>query len=370
MQPLSRRALFASVAAPAFAQKVDAPWTMSYFHDEDKTSLRLLDLAFSTRRIGVGIGLLAERDGDARHVTVRTEDSGATWKVDKLKPRARSIFFQDETGWIAAADGLWKSIDTGRNWQRLYKDENLLRVRFATPETGYAVGAEKTAIQTRDGGKTWAPIAALAEHKTEAQRTIYSWIDCPTAGTCFIAGFHAPRRMQRRMEMPDWMNPAEASARRQLPSLTLTLQTADSGATWKASTASLFGRLTRLRLRADGIGLNLIEFEDLFDFPSEVYRVDMRTGDSPRLFREAERAISDIWLLPDGRFLLAGIASPGKMRRTPVPAAVKMIAGTGPGDWQELKVDYKAEARRVGLALQPQGALFAFSDTGQILRWG
>jgi hypothetical protein len=371
MGPLSRRSLLAAalpLRARAAAQ--DPPWKIVYFHDEDKSSLTILDLAFSTRRSGMATGILRGRGGDANFAAVRTEDGGETWKTEKLKPQARSVFFLDEVGWIAAADGLWKSSDTGRNWQRVLKNDKLLRVRFASPDTGYAVGVEKTALQTRDGGKTWAPVAAVAEHKTESERSIYTWIECPAPNVCFIAGAHVPRRRRGAFEMPDWMNPAEASTRRQLPSLTLLLQTSDAGANWRASTASLFGRVTRFRLNREGTGLNLVEFEDLFDYPSEVYRVDLRSSESPRIYREAERAISDVWLLPDGRFLLAGAAAPGRLRRTPIPSAVKMIVGTGPGAWTELKVDYKAEARRVGLAQQPSGALFAFTDTGQILRWG
>jgi len=68
------------------------------------------------------------------------------------------------------------------------------------------------------------------------------------------------------------MEPERAARRRQLPNLTILLQTRDAGKTWRKSEASVFGQVTRISLAPQGIGLGLVEYKDEFDFPSEVYR--------------------------------------------------------------------------------------------------
>ncbi len=50
-----------------------------------------------------------------------------------------------------------------------------------------------------------------------------------------------------RGSTPAWMDPERASKRKQVPTLTLLMQTNDGGATWESSTVPLFGLVTSLR---------------------------------------------------------------------------------------------------------------------------
>jgi len=152
------------------------------------------------------------------------------------------------------------------------------------------------------------------------------------------------------------------------PSLSLVLQTIDGGKVWKPTSSSIFGHISRFSINDRGVGLGLIEFDDSFDYASEVYLINLVTGKTDRIFREAERAITDVFVRKDGSFLLAGVESPGRLRTSPLPSKVHILEGNILGKWTEMEVDYRATARRVRLSESPAGEMFACTDTGMILR--
>jgi hypothetical protein len=163
------------------------------------------------------------------------------------------------------------------------------------------------------------------------------------------------------------MDPEEARRLRQWPSLALMLQTADGGKSWKTTVSSLMGRLTRFCYVSRGPALTLFEFDYTFEWPSEVYRINVGDTGSTRAFREADRAITDIALLPSGVAYLAGFEPPGTMRQLPIPGKVRIIRSADLKQWQDMEVDYRATARRVHLATRPEGPALAATDTGVIL---
>ena len=150
-----------------------------------------------------------------------------------------------------------------------------------------------------------------------------------------------PRRDQR---MPDWMDPEAALNRRDYPHLTYSLETLDGGKTWKSSTASLFGQITRLRFGAPGLALGLIEYNAGFRYPSEVYKVDTRSGKSQTqsLYRDRRFAVSDIWLTKDNVAYLAGTQVVGQVRNV-APGKVQVLRTSDFSVWTEMAVDYKAD---------------------------
>ena len=88
--------LIALLAWPALAER----WELQYFHDEDKSNLTIVDLAFPSERRGVAVGMIQD-DGRARNVALITADSGRTWTPVKLDEPPVSIFFLDESlGWM------------------------------------------------------------------------------------------------------------------------------------------------------------------------------------------------------------------------------------------------------------------------------
>jgi hypothetical protein len=163
------------------------------------------------------------------------------------------------------------------------------------------------------------------------------------------------------------MEPETAAQRRQVPTLTMLLETRDGGDKWVANTAPLFGTISTLRLQ-DKEGLTVFQFNESFEWPAEVYRIDLLTGVSTRVFREKNRRVTDALLFPGSRIVMAAVEPPGKLNSAPIPGKVKIITSSDFKTWKESDVDYKAEAGRVKLAGPDPDHLWAATDTGMILR--
>jgi hypothetical protein len=183
-----------------------------------------------------------------------------------------------------------------------------------------------------------------------------------------IVGNATPARREDagQLPLPAWIDPERAMQRRQVPTLMLLLQTATGGAQWKSSTAPLFGFVASLRL-AGNDGLAVFAYSDAFEWPSEVYRIDLGTGKSESVFRDKSRRVTDAALFPDRRAFLAAVELPGRLHTTPVPGKVKILSRTGSADWSEMNVDYKAVARSLVMAGPDGDHLWAATDTGMIL---
>jgi hypothetical protein len=348
--------------APAQDATAQGAWQSVYFYDEDETSLTLVDLAVLSSDRAIALGRLTS--GRVRTVLIETRDGGQKWTVRRISPEGLSLFFLNANdGWMTAANGLHRTTDGGASWKQIFKSKTLLRCHFLDRSHGFAAGLDKTATETRDGGVRWTPLSAAAELNIEAGRTAFTWIDFQgSAG--FITGFHKPRR--RPPQIPDWMDPESAESRRQLPSLSITLQTLDRGATWRASVASMFGQISRVRIGPPGRVASVIEFEPQFEWPSEVYEIDLATGKAERSFRERDRHATDAVFLPDGTLLLAAVVNPGRMHHLPVPGPVRFLQRES-GSWHETEADYRASATRVSFAAAPDGEPWAFTET-MILR--
>lgn len=380
MTTFARRQFLAACGALPLAaqQPVPAPastpptarrssWNQVFFHDTDDQQLSIFELAFYSNRAAMGIAALSDR-GRVKPVSLRTTDSGRSWALHPLKPAAFSLQFLDEAnGWIAADNGIYKSSDAGQNWRRVLRNSKVRHVRFADFQRGYAAGGECTVLETLNGGKNWKPIEAASSYKTNKDLTAYTWIEFASPTLGFIIGHYSPPPPYRMQELPAWMDPTQASRRRMTPSLSLVLQTIDGGKVWKPTSSSIFGHITRFSINDRGVGLGLVEFDDSFDYASEVYLINLVTGKTDRIFREAERAITDVFVRKDGTFLLAGVESLGRLRTSPLPSKVHILEGDISGIWSEMQIDYRATARRVRLSQSPAGEMFACTDTGMIL---
>jgi hypothetical protein len=180
-----------------------------------------------------------------------------------------------------------------------------------------------------------------------------------------ITGFNLPPR--RGSSQPLWMDPEAALRRAEWPHLMMELNTADGGKTWRSSTASAFGRVSRVRFGPNGLGLGLIEFSAYFGYPSEVHRINWVTGASERMYRDKNRIVTDIAIQPGGTCYLAGVEAVGRLRSA-LPGKVKiMSAGGDLSTWNDMEVDYRAEGHGAMLASAGEG-LWAATDTGMILK--
>ncbi len=359
---LAAAVLAATAAAPAAPQ-----WKLQYFYDVIDWQFVIADLAFPSARRGVAAGYRTN-GSKAKPFAVVTSDGGRTWSEVRLKERPLSLFFLNETiGWMVTERGLWQTYEAGRNWRKIFRHKRkMLRVWFADEKRGWAVGREKSIWETTDGGRHWKPLPVADAPKTTKEYTQYTWITFANPYHGAITGFSQPPR-RRRTRLPAWMDPERASREREWPTLTIVVQTADGGRTWRHSTLSMFGYISRLRLRPDGTGLLLVRFRRAFRWPSEVYRIDIADNKTDRVFRRRNRSITDLILTPNGRAYLAGYEPVGTLPDNPVPGRVVMLWSDDYRNWHEMDVDYRANARRVVLA-SAEGEVWAATDTGMILK--
>ena len=366
MPPL--RILLALLALAALPASPAERWRMQYFHDADDSQLVIADLQFPTPQRGMAVGYLLEH-GRRKPAGLVTTNGGQTWTAVQVpKPAVSAFFLNESLGWLITEDGtVWRTTEFGRDWVALKRLRGVLRVYFRDNVHGWAVGARKSIWETSDGGKEWRLLPAADQPKSTRDYTVYSCIAFANPTDGLIVGWSKPPRQSlRRYSVPDWLDPERRP--REWPSMILLLQTRDGGARWTVSESSIFGRVTRLRLSPDGRGLGVLEFLDAFDYPSEVVRLDLRTGKSTRAFRRRDRVVTDVALPATGPAYLATIEAAGSLARTPVPGKLKLYRSDNLSEWQEIEVDYRAVAGRAILAAPDAASVWVATDTGMILK--
>ncbi len=363
--------------APASAGK----WTRQYFYDELESELTIVDLAFPSARRGVAVGTIADREGERlRHIALVTSDGGAKWSPVALKEAPRSVFFLNENaGWLVTNDGFWFTEESGRSWTRIAdqikpnkKLENapsdglILRVYFLDEKRGYAVGLQKSAYETNDGGRTWSPIEEASKATSNPAYTTYTNIAFTDGKAGLIVGAYAPPRRNGEIAVPEWLDPEKTLKRIAVPRLTLALDTRDRGKTWTASTAPLIGSVGAVTMAGQS-GLLVFNYPDSFDWPSEVYRMYLDTGKTETIFRQKDALVTDAALFAGGRSFLAAVEPPGRLRSAPIPGRVRILVSDDFKTWLEMDVDYRAQARFLTIAGPDQDHVWAATDTGMIL---
>lgn len=392
---MRRWLLAAAILLPsALAQQPagQSRWTLQYFYDQDGKDLHITDLAFPSAKRGIAVGAIVDREGRKPQFTsLVTSDGGEHWSLTPLKEFPRSIFFLDESnGWLVTGESLWFTQEAGRSWTRISDqikpDKKLagaprtgliLRVWFLDAQHGYAVGLQKSVFETHDGGRTWKPLAEAAVPTSNPAYSVYSHIAFADGRRGMIAGGYAPPRTagksreerEEEGDLPDWMHPERTLGRRQQPRLTIELDTRDGGETWKSGTAPLLGSVVSARLAGEN-GLLVFDYADSFEWPAEVYRLDLKTGKSESVFKKRDRLVTDAAIFAygaDGRAFLAAVEPPGRLRSAPIPGKVRMLSSTNLKDWVEMPVDYRAVAQSLVLAGPDAEHLWAATDTGMIL---
>jgi photosystem II stability/assembly factor-like uncharacterized protein len=345
-----------------------ARWRLQYFYDKEHSTFVIADLKFPSARRGIAVGAIL--DGHSvKPMSALSADGGAHWELAPLAEVGQSLFFlNDSLGWMVTSKGIWRTEESGRSWRKLKGFNGLSRVHFLDADHGWAVGARKQVYETRNGGADWSKVAAVDEVKSSPEYTRFAWIEFIDKDLGLIGGWSKPpRRSDQRL--PDWVDPESASIRREVPQLAVQLETRDGGKTWTPSTASHFGRSTATRFSPLGWSLRLVEFSDAFDWPSEVFFGDWKSGRPPkRIYRVKDRKVTDVAIAsPGGPIYLGAVEQVGKVQ-LPVPAKVKIIKTENGSDWTEMAVDYRAVARRVTLAAAGPNDVWAATDTGMILK--
>jgi len=353
-----------ALAAPSRSQH----WEVQYFYDKAKSSLSIQDIQFVSASRGVAVGAIHETEKHAKPVAVVTADGGAHWQVVPLRetPPLSVFLLNENLGWMVAGQHLWHTTEAGKSWSEVSRfPVPILRVYFADESNGWAVGFKKTVLETHNGGRGWERVAAAAEPSGEAKYSTYSWIAFATPQSGLISGWNQPPR-RFEPKLPEWIDPQATLDYRDRPHLSYSLVTRDGGKTWKSSSASLFGDISRIRFGKQNNGLGLVEYSDAFRFPSEVYKVEWTSGKSQTVYRNPNMFVSDIWLTPDGTAYLAGITMLGQTRLA--PGKVQVLRSKDLSAWTEMEVDYRAVAHRATLAAADDQNLWVATDNGMILK--
>jgi len=353
---MALRALLIFVLCSA-AMAAGGRWRVQYAHQGKAESLRIADLKFASSRRGVAVGdLMAGRR--SRSVALLTGDGGGSWEMVPLAESPLSLFLLNErVGWVVTAKGVWKTADSGRNWRRLPGNRatsHARRVWFQDENSGWLVGSQKSIFHTSDGGRLWTPVPEAGQVASTPRYTTFDWIVFNGGRTGVIAGASIPPRRG-------------SAAARETPQLTILLQTADGGVTWQASTASMFGRVSRV-VFGGGRGLMLIRFGRGMDFPSEVFAMDGAGGQIRRAFRRADCAVTDVAFLTSGTALLVGVDAAAKGDRQLLPSAVRVLSSDDLREWKEMEVEGPCSAHSVVLSVVDPGCAWLATDTGVILR--
>jgi Photosynthesis system II assembly factor YCF48 len=361
------------------AYGADPQWKIQYFYDKLHEVLDIEDLAFPSATHGIAVGGIIDETGlhKPRPMALVTADGGEHWTTQGLPDEPRSIFFLNEsTGWLVSEGAIWITEEGGRAWKKISEQRKpdkklgpappgglITRVWFVDEQHGFAVGYQKTALETKDGGKTWSSLEAAEKTAVNASYTAYTQIGFDGKNGMIIGGATPPHGDDPKV--PSWMEPERATTRRRLPNVALLVSTLDGGKQWNATSLPVYGNVVGLRVTGTK-ALAIFSFNESYEFPTEVYRVDLASKASADVFREKDRRVTDLSIYPAKAFL-AAVEPPGKLTIAPIPGKVRMLASTNLTDWTEMKVDYKANARAVILAGTDADHQWAATDTGMIL---
>lgn len=351
-------------AGALFSAVAEQRWDIQYRYRDLDSTLTINDLAFPSEKRGVACGFTTDRKDKDHPVVMATSDGGATWAETPVKEAGLSLFFLDDSnGWMVTEKGIWVTAESGRSWTKLKQaPSGILRVWFVNAKHGFAAGLEKRVFETLDSGETWTLLPVMKDVQGNALFTTFGEISF-AGDKGIISGWNIPPRRGG----PDWMEPE--SARPQIPHYSVLLETLDAGKTWVKSEASVFGQITRLSLTTQGTGLGLIEFKEKFDYPSEVMRINMHTGNSTSAFRKKDRAITDIRLFSGSNTaFIAGYEPSGTVFRSPIPGKLKVLTSDDLATWTEMTVDYRAVAHSAIISGPDEKHLWIATDTGMILK--
>jgi photosystem II stability/assembly factor-like uncharacterized protein len=342
-------------------------WDIQYNYRQLDSTLAISDFLFTSQTRGIACGFTTDRHGKESPLVLTTNDGGAHWDSTPLKEAGIAMFFlNDSDGWMITDKGIWKTAESGRSWTKLKgAPSGLLRIWFLDQKHGFAAGLEKRVFETLNGGDTWNVLPIAQQAQGDATFTTYGEIAF-SGNNGIISGWNVPPRPGG----PDWMEPERAAKRRQVPNLTIFLETLDGGKTWKKDETSIFGQVTRMSLAQGGKSLGLVEFKDEFEYPSEVYQIDIRAGGkSSSAFKQKDRAITDVRAFDGSTHgLIAGYETEGTIYRSPIPGKLKVLRSDDMEHWDEMPVDYRAVAHRAMIAGPDEEHLWIATDTGMILK--
>jgi photosystem II stability/assembly factor-like uncharacterized protein len=343
-------------------------WDVQFYHDELRSEMRIVDIQFPSASRGIAVGYRYEnkqqygqfRIQPGKGFALVTADGGARWQETQIKALPRSVFFlNDSVGWMVASDSLWKTNESGKEWQKVAKLKyDIERVYFLDELHGWGVGFA-AALETSDGGKSWKPIRVSPVLPGDPNRTNFPWVTFANPREGLMIGNNDPRNTFGDL--------SGRSGIRETPHLNFILQTLDGGGLWRTASLSMFGNFTRLKLSPRGKSIGLIEHAETFEVPSEVVGQDSPDEKLHLVFKDPKFFVSDVWVSPDGTYYMAGIALASRLRSV-IPQRVRVAKSRDLKTWTSIPVDYRAVANRVSIAGSDEDNVWLATNNGMILK--
>ncbi|MDX2182326.1 MAG: hypothetical protein SFV18_22240 [Bryobacteraceae bacterium] len=378
MTPITRRSALAALGggtAVGIAQTAAPDFEVRYWLDKDGEAIEFADLHFLSERRGLALGAWNVK-GRVSGCMVSTNDAGANWTVEKLPEIPLSAFFlNDSLGWMVTMKGVWRSDEGGRSWRKVKGMQGAIAVHFTDERRGFLVGVPKLFLETADGGRTWTKVpggqAVTTREETTAFTTVSLIRDSLGRDIGLVTGYSSPppRRLRFGPDLPPWLDPKGSRRRFEQPNVLVVIESVDGGKSWKPSTSSIFGKVSRVAVGARGSALAIVKFGDTFDYPGEVFRIDLSGGKSTRVFRDKTRLPLDVEILADGSATLATVEPATAIRGIPIPGKLFFYRSEGaPFDrWEPTTADYRAVAQGACLAADPSGTVWTATSESMIL---
>lgn len=343
--------------------RAEERWKIQYFYDKPDAVFNIRDMACPSAQHCLAVGAIVGLNGRTKGATVTTSDGGQHWSLEDFSEEPVSLFLPNEgKGWMVTDRGIWVTEEGGRGWKKLGGMKGIVQVYFLDESHGFAIGYPKAIYETTDGGQKWVKVPEAQTPAAKADDTIYDCIAFDGQQGA-IVGRVMTDKYQR---YPVWLVPNAERVRQQQPSEVFLLQTADGGKTWKSSTNSIVGSITELRFLKDDV-LALVEYHDVYQLPSSVLKLKLGSTGSQMIFGERDRAVSDVAVLPGGGALIASVEPPGNTNQVPIPGKLKILRSHDLRVWEEMNVDYRADAQRATIAAPDAQHAWVATDTGMIL---
>jgi hypothetical protein len=339
-------------------------WDSVYFYDHASEVLEFTDVAAPSAQRIVAVGSIHDTAGEKRdrHVAILTNDGGGHWQQVKLDDAPVSLFFlNDSLGWMVTERGIWRTDESGLSWTRVSKHDpqEIIRLWFLDENHGFGVGAKKNVVETNDGGRNWKQVPGSKTPQGDPNLSVYTRIAFANAKSGIILG--ADLSTMSRFS-PFTLRPRSSTRM-------LQLLTNDGGATWKPQSTPSGGIANGLKFSGSD-ALLLVNFTDLRgNGIANVFHLPLlRNGTASLVYEGKDPLISDIGFFQNHAFL-AGIDAAKNRQLEGIPRKLRILESTGPFKlWEEMEVDYRAEATNLILAGSDASHVFIATDTGMILR--
>jgi photosystem II stability/assembly factor-like uncharacterized protein len=236
---------------------------------------------------------------------------------------------------------------------------DILRLWFLDENHGFAVGGKKTVVETKDGGKTWTPVASAKKAPGDPNSTFYTRVTFVNPKTGLIVGMQA--RPTRALFPP-------YSPRTMAMGQMLQMQTNDGGITWESKPGIRGGIANSVKFSGDE-GLILMEAAGSFRGErSAVFHLPLRKDLPAAMVYDSDKLhITDVGLFNNHGFL-AGV-EPKMVESTEFPSKVRILESSGSFKlWEEMEVDYNAEATHVTFAGTDADHAWVATNAGMILK--